>query len=218
MARARKEKQGELPFPTRGGKRKGSGRKPRGARAGVKHVTRTYSSEREPLHVGLRLCRGVPNMQWPRVFKVVQRAFEHAAAQRDDFRVTHYSVQGNHMHLIVEADDRTALSRGMQGLTIRIAKALNRLANRTGKVFADRFWSRVLATPREVRNAIAYVLGNTRVHAERMGIWITPPPVGPFAAGPGSDRPGLYAPQCWLLRVGWTKARPPRALAPAPFV
>ena len=76
MARARKEKQGELPFPKRGGKRPGAGRKPNGKRAGVKHLARAYSTEREPLHVGLRLCRGVPNMQWPRVFKVVQRVFE----------------------------------------------------------------------------------------------------------------------------------------------
>ena len=83
-----------------------------------------------------------------------------AAARRDDFRVTHYSVQGNHLHLIVEADDKEALSRGMQGLTIRIARAINRLAKRSGRVFADRFWSRVLATPCEVRHAIAYVLGN----------------------------------------------------------
>jgi putative transposase len=218
MARARKAKQGELPFPQRGGKRKGAGRKPTGKRAGVKHVARSYLTEREPLHVGLRLCRGLPNMQWPRVFKAVRRAFEDAAAARDDFRVTHYSVQGNHMHLIVEADDRSALSRGMQGLTIRVAKAINRLAKRSGKVFADRFWSRVLGSPREVRNAIKYVLGNTRVHAERMGIWITPPPRDPFAAGPGSDRPGIYEPRCWLLRAGWTTARPPRALTSPPFI
>ena len=64
----------------------------------------------------------------------------------------------------------------------------------------------------EVRNAIAYVLGNTQVHGERMGLWITPPPVDPFAAGPGSDRPELYEPRCWLLRAGWMKARAPRTL------
>ena len=173
---------------------------------------------REPLHVGLRVRRGVPNLRWPRVFAEVKRAFEATAAQRDDFRVTHYSVQGNHVHLIVEADSSAALSRGMQALTIRIAKALNKLASRTGKVFADRFWSRVLKSPREERHVIAYVLGNARKHAERMGLWITLPPVDPYAAGPGQDEPCLSAPRSWLLRVGWTRSPVPRAKLAVPYV
>ena len=114
----------------------------------------------------------------------------------------------------MEADVREALSRGMQGLTIRIARTINRQAKRSGRVFADRFWSRLLETPREVRHAIAYVLGNSRKHAERMGLWITLPPSDPFAAGPGTDRPGLQEPRTWLLRVGWTRAPAPRG-APA---
>ena len=209
-----KPKQREMPFRYWGGKRKNAGRKPNGARAGVAHLARPVLSGREPLHVGLRVRRGVPDLRKRLWFQQVVEALERAAARRDDFRVPHYSVQGNHLHLIVEADDREALSRGMQGLTIRIAKALNRLAKRSGRVFADRFWSRVLATPREVRHAIAYVLGNARMHAERMGLWITLPPHDPCAAGPGQGRPELQAPRTWLLRVGWTRAAPSRG-APA---
>jgi len=200
----------ELPLRFWGGARRNAGRKPKGERAGVSHLARPKVSGREPIHVGLRLVRGLPDLQRRLWFRLVVEAFERAAERRDDFRVTHYSVQGNHLHLIVEADDREALSRGMQGLTIRIARAINRRAKRSGRVFADRFWSRVLATPREVRHAIAYVLGNSRKHAERMGLWITLPPRDPFAAGPGSDRPGLREPRTWLLRVGWTKAPAPR--------
>ncbi len=211
MARARKPKQQDLPLKQRGrgGARKNAGRKPKGDRAGVSHLARAHVSGREPLHVGLRLCRGLPNLRWPKVFAVVERAFAETAAARDDFRVTHYSVQGNHLHLIVEVESGTALSRGMQALTIRMAKALNRLAKRSGRVFADRFWSRLLATPREVRHAINYVLGNARQHAERMGLWITLPAADPYAAGPGQQRLGIYAPRTWLLRVGWTRGRTP---------
>ena len=210
MARARTDRQGKLPFKERGGARAGAGRKPNGKRAGVSHLARPDVSGREPVHVGLRLVRGLPDLQRRLWFGVVVRAFEAAAARRDDFRVTHYSVQGNHLHLLVEADDGEALSHGMQGLSIRIAKAINRVAKRSGRIFADRFWSRLLKTPREVRHAIAYVLGNSRKHAERMGLWITLPPSDPFAAGPGQERAGLQKPRTWLLRVGWTRAPAPR--------
>jgi len=84
-------------------------------------------------------------------------------------RLCHFSVQGNHLHFLVEADDTRALSRGMQGLTIRMAKALNRVMQRRGVVFADRFHAHLLRTPSEVRNALSYVLGNHAVHAERAG-------------------------------------------------
>ena len=217
MARSRTPQQQEMKLPTHGGKRNRAGRKPSGARAGVSHLARSQVNGREPLHVGLRVRRGVPNLRWPRVFAEVKRAFEATAAQRDDFRVTHYSVQGNHVHLVVEADSSSALSRGMQALTIRIAKALNKLASRTGKVFADRFWSRVLKSPREVRHVIAYVLGNARKHAERMGLWITLPPVDACAAGPGQDRLSLSEPRTWLLRVGWTRVPVPRTRLAVPY-
>ncbi len=217
MARSRKPQQQEMALPTHGGKRDGAGRKPNGPRAGVSHLARSHVNGCEPLHVGLRVRRGVPNLRWPRVYAEVKRAFEATAALRDDFRVTHYSVQGNHVHLIVEADSSVALSRGKQALTIRIAKALNKLASRTGKVFADRFWSRVLESPREVRHVIAYVLGNARKHAERMGLWITLPTVDPYAAGPGHDTPSLSEPRTWLLRVGWTRSPLPRSALAIPY-
>jgi hypothetical protein len=69
-----------------------------------------------------------------------------------------------------------------------------------------------------VRHAIAYVLGNARKHAERMGLWITLPSEDPCAAGPGQDQPGLYEPRTWLLRVGWTRAPAPRTALAPPYV
>ncbi|TMA50520.1 MAG: hypothetical protein E6J81_00355, partial [Deltaproteobacteria bacterium] len=76
----------------------------------------------------------------------------------------HFSVQTNHLHLIVEADARTALSRGLQGLVIRLAKGINRTLGRRGRVWGDRYHARALRTPREVRNALVYVLQNWRRH------------------------------------------------------
>ncbi|HEV8549964.1 MAG TPA: transposase, partial [Polyangiaceae bacterium] len=84
------------------------------------------------------------------------------AARRDPeaFRVLHYSVQHDHVHLVVEARDQRALSRGMQGIAIRVARYVNDLLMRRGALWADRWHGRALKTPREVRNAIVYVLAN----------------------------------------------------------
>ncbi|HEY0838782.1 MAG TPA: hypothetical protein VGD74_01215 [Vulgatibacter sp.] len=143
------------------------------------------------------------NLRTRRCYRVIEKAL-FAASDRLGMRLTHYSVQGNHLHLIVEARDAQALSRGAQGLCVRIARGLNRLMLRKGKVFADRFHSHILRTPREVRNAIAYVLGNAGIHALRQG---KPAPRGsdPYAAGTGD--PVVAPPRTWLLRVGWQSAQ-----------
>jgi REP element-mobilizing transposase RayT len=81
----------------------------------------------------------VYNLRSRRCFSALAQSFA-AASNQFGFRLVHYSVQGNHIHFLVEAEDKRALSRGMQGLTIRMARALNRVMNnRKGKVFSDRY-------------------------------------------------------------------------------
>ena len=208
MVKRTKSAQLEMELPTWGGKRDGAGRKPACGTPGVSHAGRGVHSNRHPVHVTLRMRDEVWNLRTRRCYRVIERAF-YAGAERLGIRLTHYSVQGNHLHLVVEALDGQALSRGVQGLCVRIARGLNRLMGRKGKVFADRFHSHVLRTPREVRNAIAYVLGNARVHALRQGR-SAPAGSDSFAAGPGDAT--VAAPRTWLLRVGW---RSVRAAAPA---
>ena len=87
--------------------------------------------------------------------------------ERSDFRVVHYSLQGNHAHLIVEARDQAALGRGMKAIGARLARAVNRVAGRHGPVLAERYHHRLLPTPREVHRALRYVLLNARRHAAK---------------------------------------------------
>ncbi|AKU91452.1 transposase [Vulgatibacter incomptus] len=148
------------------------------------------------------------NLRTQRCYRILEKAL-FAGSDRLGMRLTHYSVQGNHLHLVVEAQDGQALSRGVQGLCVRMARGLNSLMKRQGKVFADRIHSHELRTPREVRNAVAYVLGNARVHALRQGR-PAPASADPYAAGPGD--PSVALPRTWLLRVGWQNAR---SVAPA---
>ena len=120
-------------------------------------------------------------------------------------RLIEFSVQGNQLHLIVEADGNESLSRGMQGLCIRIAKSLNALMRRIGPVFADHYHSRLLATPAELVNAIAYVLGN---HLRHFGGKAGVDRYSSAALdGDGRTR-ALARPVSWLLRSGWRRARP----------
>ena len=144
-----------------------------------------------------------------------------ASCERNDFRLVHYSIQGNHAHLIVEADNENALGRGMKALGARLARAVNRIFRRAGPVLVDRYHLHVLRTPREVRHALAYVLLNARKHAARAGralsraLAIDPASSGrwfegwrrPVAGPVPADGTPVALPRSWLLRVG-CKRRP----------
>ena len=184
-----------------GGRRKGAGgRKKPGS--GVSHRRRRRFTNL-PVHVTLRVRRDVWNLRSRRCFRALHRAFVHADA-RLGLQLCHFSVQGNHLHFLVEAEDARALSRGMQGLTIRMAKALNRVMQRRGAVFADRFHAHLLRTPTEVKHAFSYVLRNHAVHAKRAGRAITATAdvyssVG-YLAFEFALTAAIASPRTWLLR------------------
>ena len=196
-----------------GGARKGPGRKPKGTRPLVEHTQRPEFSARFPVHVTVSRREGLPSCRTKGAYAALRAAFA-AGCDRFGFRLAHYSVQGNHLHFIVEAKDRAALSRGMQGLLIRVAKALNRVWGRRGSVFADRYHDHVLRTPREVRNALNYVLANARNHGRRLaqgidhyasGWWFDGWREKPTMKGlEGIERPVATA-RAWLLNEGWRR-------------
>ena len=175
-----------------GGRRKHAGRKKQPG-AGINHVRRPRFRNL-PVHVTLRVRREVWNLRSRRCYSALTRAFA-AGRARFGLRLCHYSVQGNHLHFVIEADDTRALSRGMQGLAVRMARALNRVMRRQGAVFAGRYHAHVLRTPREVRHALAYVLRNHAVHAKRSG-------------RPASAAPDVYS------SVGYAALRLPLATEP----
>jgi hypothetical protein len=140
------------------------------------------------------------------VFSAIRQAF---AAMRD-LRLLHYSVQHDHVHLLVEADEAARFPRGVQGLAIRLAKAINRALGRHGRVWSDRYHARALRTPREVRNALVYVLNNARKHLRAMrglDTCSSAPWFDGWSAAPahsGGTAP-IAAPRTWLARVGWRR-------------
>jgi putative transposase len=206
-----------------GGARRGAGRKPAGRRAGVAHRRRDEPSPvtRGAVHITLRVVDDIGNLRSSRCMRALWRAFVEGKL-RFGFRLCHYAVQKNHIHLICEVDDRAALIRGMRGLTIRVARQLNRALDRTGRVLADRYHCRALTSFRELRAALCYVLNNHRRHLYQHGGWLLPrDTIDPFSSGwyfdgyvgprdplPGALRgvaPPVARPTGYPLRVGWRR-------------
>jgi putative transposase len=186
----------QLELPTWGGRRKGAGRKRKGPVRLVSHRARPVHLARHPLHAVWRMRSDVPNLRKRAIMESLRAAFA-AGGSGAAFRMVHYSVQGNHLHLVVEAHDKVSLSRGMQGLAVRVARAVNAAAERSGRVFADHYFARELRTPAEVRRAVRYVLDNHLHHAA--------------GREPQTDtcasRSPVATPRTWLLTVGWLRSR-----------
>ena len=201
----------------RGGARAGAGRKPGPVRR-VPHRARPVHRTYHPVHVTLRARGGLPSFREQvlvRALTAALAAVKKSPATGASFRVVHFSIQTNHVHLMVEAHDTSFLSRGMLGLAVRLARALNRELDVTGRVWRERYHARPLRTPREVRNAIVYVLMNAKKHGSRIA-GLDPCSSARWFAGirresgraerdePRSPSPVSEA-RTWLGRIGWRK-------------
>jgi putative transposase len=149
-----------------GGKRIGAGRKKKKeGRRNVVHLTRPGLGKRTPVHVTLRMKPGRPSLRT----QVVRNMFEKIVKQTRcaEFHVATFSLQRDHVHLICEPEDVAALSAGIRRVAIRFALRMNRLFGRKkGKIWGDRYHRHDLKTPREVRNALVYLLMNDKKHGE----------------------------------------------------
>jgi REP element-mobilizing transposase RayT len=213
----------------RGGKRRGAGRKPKGARAGEQHQARPAFKAYHALHVVMRVAPEVGSLRRRAMYKALRDATI-TAALRERFRIVHISLQRTHVHMLVEADDRAALARGMQGFTISAARHINTaLGNggrrRRGPVFADRYHLEVITTPTRARHAVSYCLNNWRKHGEDRGGLASTWLVDPFSSGISfpdwkelQDQAWMWPiretydplmvrrPTTWLLAEGWKVA------------
>ena len=140
------------------------------------------------------------------------------ACERGNARLVHYSIQSNHVHMLVEATGREALANAMKSIGARLARAVNRCFARGGPVLADRYHLRALRSPTEVRRALAYVLLNARRHAAQRRRKLAKGSIDPAASGrwfdgwrrasparspTPSDMPPVAPARTWLPRVGW---------------
>jgi REP element-mobilizing transposase RayT len=187
MGRPRKRHIQQPLFKQHGGKRKGAGRPTRRKRPSERHERRPPLRMSEPVHVTVRVLPTIGSLRKHDMFLAIREATI-CVAKLDNMHIVHMSIQGTHLHLIVEAVNRLALAKGMQAFLISAAKQINRVyLERTGKkrrgsVFTDRYHARIMRTPREVRNCIAYVLNNWRHHGEHRKVFAASWNVDPFSS------------------------------------
>jgi REP-associated tyrosine transposase len=224
----KRRQQQAFEFRTHGGRREGAGRKPKEpGKPRLRHGARVATNERFPVHITKRMRADVPRLRKFEICRVLRRAFVHGCTKRvlvDGtevvFRICQFSIQGNHIHMICEASTKTALARGVQGWSVRVARGLNGFWGRVGSVFDDRYHAEILRTPSQTRHALCYVLQNARRHGERID-----PRYGgadPFSSAwwfdgwrdetwranqSPPDVRTVAEPATWLLRIGWRKAR-----------
>ncbi len=250
MAKKRKHHK-QLAFPKcdkngqrRGGARPGAGRKPKD---GISHLKRGEPHELRPevkarfaRHVVLRVVPTIGSLRKRHLYAALRVATIAVAMRElayDDvngaFRIVHISIQKTHVHMLVEADNKRAMSRGMQSFMISAAKQINRAysekmglaVRRRGRVFADRYHQEIIETPRQARHALSYVLNNWRKHREDRKAGTETWNVDPYSTGwhfmgwreradedvhwrhrDTYDPLVVYFPKTWLLREGWRKA------------
>jgi REP element-mobilizing transposase RayT len=221
-SKARRAKRGEEP-------RRKRGRPPKGDRAGSPHKRRASFKPSEPVHVVLRVEKALQPLRRRDIYRAVRGATL-VVASREDFRIVHISIQGSHIHLLVEAAGKKALARGMQAFQISAAKRMNAVVKqvdpethavkrRAGKVFSDRYHAEVITSRRQARHALAYVLNNWRKHREDRGMgWKVDPyssgvafrgwkvfadPSFSFTLPPTYEPMIVWEPKTWLLSQGW---------------
>lgn len=179
----------------------------------LSHGARPSLAPRLPVHVTLKVRPDVRSLRSGPLIAEFERSLA-ASCERADFRVVHYSLQTNHVHLLVEADSHRALARGMIAVGARLARAVNRVFRRRGPVLADRYHGRALKTPREVRHALRYVLLNASRHASHRFARLDPASSARWFDGwRTEDAAALERPRrllrpvaearSWLLRLGW---------------
>jgi putative transposase len=250
MAKPRKRHvQQEIRFPDKNGQNRGRrkgetyrgktpGRKPKGKRAGSPHKKRPLLKPSWPAHIVQRVHADLGSMRKRHMYKALHEATMTVARRELNFdedgffRIVHMSIQGTHLHLIVEAAHKQALARGMQSFLISAAKHINRAYSqhaglaerRRGPVFPDRYHEEIITSPRQARHALAYVLNNWRKHrvdrTQLSRTWR----VDPYSTGVQfwgwKEREGaeklwrwrdtydplvVYLPKTWLLTKGWMK-------------
>lgn len=194
-----------------------AGRRSTSVASQARPESRRASTRRDVRWMTLRVVRAVGRLRKRKLWAALKRAAIQLGIS-DAFRIIHISIQGNHIHLLVEATDKDALADGMRRFEILVAKKINAALARIGKVFEFRYHRVDITTPRQMRGALAYVLNNWRRHRED----VTTPGaenalIDPYSTAwafdgwadldevPDWERLPSAEPRTWLLRVGWRK-------------
>jgi REP element-mobilizing transposase RayT len=146
---------------------KGAGRKAIHDK-GIRHIEREVIKKDTVLHLTLKIEKNKANLKNKSILKALQQSIKKARLL--GLKVIQYTLEYDHVHLLVESSDKISLGKGMQSLGISFSKKINKIKKQNGKVFKTRYHFRKLSTPREIKNVLNYILGNGVKHKESSSI------------------------------------------------
>ena len=146
----------------------------------------------------LRVRKGFASLRTRTFVRLLSASFRQAC-ERGNARLVPFSIQRDHLHLILEAEGKQALGTAMKSIAARVARCVNRVFRRAGPVLLGRYHVRALRTPRE-RGAGPPV----QIDEASSGAWFNgwSVPLQPLSS---REPPPVASPRTWLLRVGWQR-------------
>lgn len=146
---------------------KGAGRKAIHDK-GIRHIERELITKETVLHLTLKIKKEKSSLKNKFILKTLQNSIKKARLL--GLKVLQYTLEYDHVHLLVEASNNISLGKGMQSLGISFSKGINKIKGQKGSVFKTRYHFRKLKTPQEIKNALSYILGNGIKHKEAFSI------------------------------------------------
>lgn len=135
---------------------------------GIRHIARDEIKKLTPLHLTIKIEKDKAGLKNKFILKSLHSSIK--KARKIGLKIIHYTLEYDHVHLLVETDNKTALARGMQSFGISFSKSINKIKKAQGKVFKTRYHYRKLKTPAEVKNVFNYIFGNSLKHKKAISI------------------------------------------------
>ncbi len=147
--------------------RKGAGR-PALHDPGIRHTNRPHIKKPASLHLTIKVKKKKAEIKNKSVLKILKRAILNARKQ--GLRVIHFSLEYDHVHLLIEADNNLILGKGMQAFGVTLSKAINRLKKLKGGVYKHRYHFRQISSTRELKIVMNYIFTNGLKHGTAKSI------------------------------------------------
>ena len=167
MKKIRKHTQLSLLNPKR------AGRKPIHDK-GIRHIQRERFERESSFHITIKVRQEKSDLQNKMILKALHRAI--MKARYKSLKVIHYTLEFNHIHLLVEAYNQEQLSNCMQSFGVTLAKMINKVKFKKGRVYKHRYHLRRLSSVMELKNVLKYIFNNGIKHknSNTIMIFITP--------------------------------------------
>lgn len=136
---------------------------------GIRHTRRERITKQSALHFTIKVRENKADIKNKRLLKILHHAIKRARLKK--LKVLHYSLEYNHVHLLVEARDNQIIHQGMQAFGISFAKAINKIKFLKGRVYKNRYHFRKITSLRDYKNVLLYIFRNGIKHKRTQSLF-----------------------------------------------